>query len=59
MSDFRLTRADEESRYLSLINSVVELEHEFRVMDLPSDSREMLQSLLERCPEEERTRRFK
>jgi hypothetical protein len=49
LSKSRLTRADEESRCLALINSLVELEHEFQVLDLPSDSRDMLQTLLETC----------
>jgi hypothetical protein len=49
MSNYRVTRADEESRYLSLSNSLVELDYEFRVLGLPSDSRDVLQALLERC----------
>ena len=48
MSNYRVKRADEESRYLSLSNSLVELDYEFRVLGLPSDSRDV-QALLERC----------
>ncbi len=55
-SRFRLTRADEESRYFSVINALTELDHEFRVLELPDDALELLHKLIETARQDFRSR---